>query len=183
MFRQWQSVHRIHIDAALMRTGRTLPAAVEDAPFQITHEALSSVARHAQASLVEGQQRLVLSVSDNGRGFDATLPPRIAHFGLMSMRERAQMLGGDVKIESEIGRGTTLQITLPLDALTPREREVFDLLAHGVSSPQIAKKLVVSEATVRTHITSVLDKLRLRDRTQVMVYALKRGIVRPQDLP
>ncbi|MBL8131935.1 MAG: response regulator transcription factor [Anaerolineae bacterium] len=71
----------------------------------------------------------------------------------------------------------------PLDALTPREREVFDLLAHGVSSPQIAEKLVVSEATVRTHITSVLDKLRLRDRTQVMVYALKRGIVRPQDLP
>lgn len=71
----------------------------------------------------------------------------------------------------------------PLNMLTPREREVFDLLAHGMSNPQIAEKLVVSEATVRTHITSVLDKLRLRDRTQVMVFALKRGLVTPQDLP
>ncbi len=71
----------------------------------------------------------------------------------------------------------------PLNTLTPREREVFDLLAHGMNNPQIAEKLVVSEATVRTHVTSVLDKLHLRDRTQVMVFALKRGIVRPQDLP
>ncbi|GAB4515007.1 MAG: response regulator transcription factor [Anaerolineae bacterium] len=71
----------------------------------------------------------------------------------------------------------------PLDTLTPREREVFDLLAYGMNNPQIAEKLVVSEATVRTHVTSVLDKLRLRDRTQVMVFALKRGLVTPQDLP
>lgn len=71
----------------------------------------------------------------------------------------------------------------PLDALTPRERDVFDLLAYGMNNPQIAEKLVVSEATVRTHVTSVLDKLRLRDRTQVMVFALKRGLVTPQDLP
>ncbi len=71
----------------------------------------------------------------------------------------------------------------PLDTLTPREREVFDLLAYGMNNPQIAEKLVVSEATVRTHVTSVLDKLHLRDRTQVMVFALKRGLVTPQDLP
>lgn len=71
----------------------------------------------------------------------------------------------------------------PLDSLTAREREVFNLLAYGQTSAQIAEKLVVSEATIRTHITSVLDKLHLRDRTQVMVYALKRGIVRPEDLP
>lgn len=71
----------------------------------------------------------------------------------------------------------------PLDTLTAREREVFDLLAYGMNNPQIAEKLVVSEATVRTHVTSVLDKLRLRDRTQVMVLALKRGIIAPQDLP
>lgn len=71
----------------------------------------------------------------------------------------------------------------PLDRLTLREREVFDLLAHGLNNAQIAEKFVLSEATVRTHVTSVLDKLRLRDRTQVMVFALKRGLVRPQDLP
>lgn len=71
----------------------------------------------------------------------------------------------------------------PLDRLTLREREVFDLLAHGLNNAQIAEKFILSEATVRTHVTSVLDKLRLRDRTQVMVFALKRGLVRPQDLP
>jgi DNA-binding NarL/FixJ family response regulator len=71
----------------------------------------------------------------------------------------------------------------PLDRLTIREREVFDLLAHGLNNAQIAEKFVLSEATIRTHVTSVLDKMRLRDRTQVMVFALKRGLVHPQDLP
>jgi NarL family two-component system response regulator LiaR len=71
----------------------------------------------------------------------------------------------------------------PLESLTAQEREVFNLLARGQNIPQIAEKLVISEALVRTHITNVLNKLHLRDRTQVMVYALKRGIVRPQDLP
>lgn len=71
----------------------------------------------------------------------------------------------------------------PLDALTAREREVFDLLARGQNNAEIAEHLNVSEATVRTHIASVLDKLTLRDRTQVMIYALKRGFVRPDELP
>lgn len=70
-----------------------------------------------------------------------------------------------------------------LDTLTPRERDVFNLLAHGMNNFQIAETLVVSEATVRTHVISVLDKLSLRDRTQVMVFALKRGLVQPHDLP
>lgn len=71
----------------------------------------------------------------------------------------------------------------PLDELTAREREVFDLLARGQNYPEIAATLGVSEATVRTHGASLLDKLDLRDRTQVMVYALKRGLVRLEDLP
>lgn len=71
----------------------------------------------------------------------------------------------------------------PLTALTGREREVFDWLARGLNYVEIAEKLGVSEATVRTHAASVLDKLSLRDRTQVMVYALKRGLVRPDELP
>lgn len=71
----------------------------------------------------------------------------------------------------------------PLAVLTPREREVFDALARGMSNPQIAASLHVSEATVRTHIASVLDKLELPDRTQVTIYALKRGLIRVEDLP
>ncbi|MDX1993966.1 MAG: response regulator transcription factor [bacterium] len=71
----------------------------------------------------------------------------------------------------------------PLESLTARERDVFDMMARGYNNPEIADSLSVSEATVRTHIASVLDKLVLRDRTQVMVYALKRGLVRLEDLP
>jgi NarL family two-component system response regulator LiaR len=71
----------------------------------------------------------------------------------------------------------------PLATLTPREREVFDALARGLSNPQIAAALHVTEATVRTHLASVLDKLELPDRTHATIYALKRGLIRVEDLP
>ena len=71
----------------------------------------------------------------------------------------------------------------PLETLTAREREVFDAMARGQSNPEMAAQLSVSEATVRTHVANVLDKLALRDRTQVMIYALKRGLIRVEDLP
>jgi NarL family two-component system response regulator LiaR len=71
----------------------------------------------------------------------------------------------------------------PLQTLTTREREVFDLMARGMNNAEIAEHLTVSEATVRTHIANILDKLALRDRTQVTIYALKRGLIRVEDLP
>jgi NarL family two-component system response regulator LiaR len=73
--------------------------------------------------------------------------------------------------------------TDPLEALTTRERETFDQLARGKSNSEIADALNISEITVRTHIAAILDKLTLRDRTQVVIYALKRGLVRIDDLP
>jgi DNA-binding NarL/FixJ family response regulator len=77
----------------------------------------------------------------------------------------------------------SIQHQEPLETLTIREREVFDHLARGLSNPEIASVLNVSEATIRTHIASVLDKLALRDRTQVIIYALKRGLIHVNDLP
>jgi NarL family two-component system response regulator LiaR len=71
----------------------------------------------------------------------------------------------------------------PLETLTTREREVFDVMARGMNNTEIAEHLIVSEATVRTHIANILDKLALRDRTQVTIYALKRGLIRVEDLP
>ncbi len=76
-----------------------------------------------------------------------------------------------------------VQVRDPLRELTGREREVFDAMARGLNNTEIAAQLKVSEATVRTHIASVLDKLALRDRTQVTIYALKRGLIRVEDLP
>jgi NarL family two-component system response regulator LiaR len=63
----------------------------------------------------------------------------------------------------------------PLLALSPREREVLDLIASGCSNRQIAGELGIGEQTVKTHVSSILTKLDLRDRVQAAIFALRHG--------
>ncbi|HWO68486.1 MAG TPA: response regulator transcription factor [Umezawaea sp.] len=78
--------------------------------------------------------------------------------------------------------GGELRDAAVLDVLTEREREVLVLIAKGLSNTEIARKLFLSEATVKTHVGRILAKLEIRDRVQAVVLAYETGLVRPGDV-
>ena len=84
-------------------------------------------------------------------------------------------------IEEFARQAPAMPASLPaaLAELTPREREVLDLLARGLSNSEICAQLVISEATAKTHVARILQKLGLRDRVQAVIYAYETGIISP----
>jgi len=62
------------------------------------------------------------------------------------------------------------------DDLTPREAEVLRLMAQGLNNREIAARLVITDATVKTHVNNIFSKADLRDRAQAVVYAIRQGL-------
>jgi NarL family two-component system response regulator LiaR len=81
------------------------------------------------------------------------------------------------KLMEQVARQTTPSRESPVEDVTERELEVINLVAHGRSNQEIANELVISEKTVKTHISNILRKLQLVDRTQLAIYAIKKGLV------
>jgi two-component system, NarL family, response regulator LiaR len=86
----------------------------------------------------------------------------------------------DTKIQSKLMKGYThtQEKKEVSEALSPREKEVLILLAGGLNNQAIADRLKISELTVRSHVSSVLDKLNLANRVQAALYALRQGMVK-----
>jgi signal transduction histidine kinase len=96
-----------------------MPAATEQCVYRVAQEALENIARHAEAqqisvNLSRNDHQLNLEVSDNGHGFDLSAIDADRHFGLKGMRERAEMVGGHLEIESQLTRGTTIRLSVEL---------------------------------------------------------------------
>jgi NarL family two-component system response regulator LiaR len=100
-----------------------------------------------------------------------------------------QVRGGEPSLSSTIAQKVLLEPRQPAnrpptpDPLTDREVEVIQHVAKGLSNRDIAEQLVVTEATVRAHVSSVLSKLHLANRTQAALYALREGLASLDDGP
>lgn len=137
-------------------------------------------------------EQLIEAVQVVARG-DALLSPDVTRRVIEAVagRDRAAVAVGATGSEPEprprredpsaSAAGSTASRSTPpeLATLTEREREVLELLAEGISNAEIAQRMWVGEATVKTHVSKVLMKLGLRDRVHAVVYAYERGVVQP----
>jgi DNA-binding NarL/FixJ family response regulator len=104
-----------------------------------------------------------------------------------SMLESWPKLSNEVAVVTSVTAATAIALhpstRLPaLGELTAREREVLGLLVRGLSNPEICKSLVISDATAKTHVAHILQKLGLRDRVQAVIYAYESGLITPGQL-
>jgi len=121
-----------------------------------------------------GSEDLMRAIHQVYRG-EASLHPKIAR---MLLQEIATAQPSK-NIESQpkfSGQPTAI------DPLTERELEVLKLVAHGCTNREIADQLVITEGTVRTHVSNILDKLHLASRTQATLYALREGLASLDDV-
>jgi signal transduction histidine kinase len=99
-----------------------LPDPGATAVFRVLQETLTNIAKHAEATQVEvalerSADAVVLTVRDNGKGFESGAPRKPGSYGLLGLKERAYLLGGKVHVETAPGQGTYVEMSLPHEAL------------------------------------------------------------------
>jgi DNA-binding NarL/FixJ family response regulator len=153
------------VEATKLITERGLAKVLVMTTFDLDEYALSALRSGASGFLLKDTPplQLVAALRSVASG-DAVVSPSVTR------RLLDRFLGSS---------GGELRDATVLDVLTEREREVLLLMAQGLSNTEIARKLFLSEATVKTHVGRVLSKLELRDRVQAVVLAYETGLVRP----
>jgi signal transduction histidine kinase len=121
---EFQARTQINVETEIPAEDLDLSLAQATVLFRIFQETLTNVARHANASRVEAtlaqaNGELVLTVSDNGKGFDLQQVRGKRSLGLLGMRERAEMVQGHLEIQGEPGKGTTIMVRVPLGKAEP----------------------------------------------------------------
>lgn len=114
------------------------------------------------------------------------VPPERLVAGIRAVASGESLLAPSVTrrlIETYVRRQPARALPPGIKELTAREREVLELMAHGLSNGEIAEAFVVSETTVKTHVAHILGKLDLRDRVQAVVFAYECGLVQPANRP
>ncbi|MGH8041582.1 MAG: LuxR C-terminal-related transcriptional regulator [Rudaea sp.] len=131
--------------------------------FEDSQQILAAVQAGALSCLLKDVDAdgLADAVRRSARG-EAVLHPRVAGFLMDALRS-----GGIAQGKSS------------LESLSEREREVLALIAEGLSNQAISERLTISEKTVKTHVSNILAKLGVTDRTQAAVYAWKSGMKQP----
>jgi DNA-binding NarL/FixJ family response regulator len=161
--------------------------------FDLDEYAFSALRAGASGFLLKDvpPAELVAAITTVARG-DAVVSPRITRRLLEEYAHtlpelagagsgRAAGASGDTGPGSGSGSGAAEDIALA--SLTDREREVLLAVADGLSNAEIAERLYVSEATVKSHVGRLLAKLGLRDRVQAVVFAFQSGLVEPSPPP
>ncbi len=170
----------LQVTLAMERMRERLPRQVELTLFRTTQEMLDRAVKHAHASQVtirlerhlgDTGERLVLGFADNGT---------TAGEGniLRAARRRIERLGGSVETCAGPHGGLEMTVSFAVEAptqLTPREMEVIQLLAEGLSNKEIAQMLFISPRTVNFHLDNIYSKLGVNSRTEAAIYALRRG--------
>lgn len=140
-------------------------------------DVFSALAAGADGYIMKGanESQMVSAILAVGEG-TAWLDPAIARMVLSNVQKQQTVPAGAIKSQ-EISSSSGAKSAKNTFGLTERELEVLGLIVNGLSNPQIAEKLVITRATAKAHVHSILQKLYVADRTQAAVYAMREGLV------